>query len=117
MSLAFSEKTFGGGDLRQYEVFDNPSPRSRPVAPYVVVIQSHLLEGLPSAIAAPLLIAARAERFPYLSIPVRFRGSDFVLSMFELATFDMRELRDALGDLTEHHDEIVRGLQRIFIGV
>jgi toxin CcdB len=115
--LACSEKIFGGGNLRQYEVFDNPSSRSRSIAPYVVVLQSHLGEGLPSAIAAPLLVASRAERFPYLSNPVRFRDSDLVLSMYELANFDQRQLRDALGDLTEYHEDIVLGLQRIFIGV
>lgn len=65
----------------------------RDFAPYIVILQSHLLEGLPSAVAAPLLVASRAERFAYLSVDVEFAGSEYVLALHELATFDLRQLR------------------------
>jgi hypothetical protein len=88
----------------------------RDFAPYIVILQSHLLEGLPSAVAAPLLVASRAERFAYLSVDVEFAGSEYVLALHELATFDLRQLRRPVGDLTEHQDEIERGLIRLFSG-
>jgi hypothetical protein len=109
-------KISGGGDLRQYEIFDNPSERTQSIAPYVVVLQSHLLEGLPSAIGAPLLVPDHAERFAYLSVDVEFRGVAFVLSLYEIATFGERQLRRPLGDLLAYHDEIARGLQRLLNG-
>ena len=101
---------------RRFDVFENPSPRLRHLAPYVVVLQSHFLEGLPSVIVAPLLIAERAERFAHLSIEVRVANETLVVSLHELAAVDERSLRAKVGDVTEHQDKLDRGLQRLFTG-
>ena len=42
--------------MRQFDVCENPSARSREAAPFVVVLQSHLLNEMPTVIVAPLLI-------------------------------------------------------------
>ena len=86
------------------------------MARYVVVLQSHFLEGLPSVIVAPLLIAERAERFPHLSIDVTIANEALVVSLHELAAVDERSLRTKAGDVAEHQDILDRGLQRLFTG-
>ena len=49
--------------MRQFDVYRNPSERSRAYAPYVVVLQSHLLEAMPTIVVAPMLLAE--NRKPY----------------------------------------------------
>nr|QQZ49533.1 CcdB family protein [Phenylobacterium glaciei] len=39
--------------MRQFDVYPNPSTRSRAKAPYVVVVQSHHLVAAPTVLVAP----------------------------------------------------------------
>ncbi|WP_374571769.1 CcdB family protein [Phenylobacterium sp.] len=41
--------------MRQFDVYANPSKVSVRFAPYLVVLQSHHLQGLDSVIVAPIL--------------------------------------------------------------
>ena len=78
--------------MRQFEVFENPSVRSRAIAPLVVVLQSHLLDDLPTAVVAPLLRAAERPAFTQVGLMVTFDGTDYTLSVAELAATDARPL-------------------------
>lgn len=40
--------------MAQWDVYPNPSPRSRDVMPYLVVVQSDLLASLPTRLVVPL---------------------------------------------------------------
>jgi len=97
-------------------VFESPSALDRDIAPYVVVLQSHFLDGLPSVVVAPLLKYPTVERFAFLSVDVSIGSERFVISLHELATFDRRSLRQKVGDVAAHEDAISRGLQRLFNG-
>jgi len=102
--------------LRQFDVYEAPTEAARRIAPFVVVVQSHFLDGVPTVIIAPLLRPAERPAYADVSVPLRFADQDLVLSLAELVTVDRATLRRARGTLLEHEDEIRRALERVFTG-
>lgn len=100
--------------MRQFEVYANPSERSRAYAPYVVVLQSHLLDAMPTVVVAPLL--KNRPGYTQVSAPVTFRGETYVVSTAELVAINTKGIGAAVGDLLDHEDIIRRTLERLFSG-
>ncbi|HKP78478.1 MAG TPA: CcdB family protein [Phenylobacterium sp.] len=70
--------------MRQFDVVENPSERSRPHAPYFVVLQSHHLEPLDSVVVAPLLRDAKRS-MSSLDLDMEVMGERLVLAVGELS--------------------------------
>jgi toxin CcdB len=98
--------------MRQFQVFTNPSPASRPFAPFVVVLQSHYLP-LETVIVAPIVVDATSLG---LDIPVTVQGRDLHIAMSELSNIPKAPLRRVVADLAAHEDDIRRALDRLFTG-
>jgi toxin CcdB len=79
--------------IRQFDVFSNPSIRSREEAPYVVVLRSQYAGDLPTVVIAPLYRAEIAERLTKLTVDVRWMDTDLVASLPELVTIKAALLR------------------------
>jgi toxin CcdB len=102
--------------MRQFDLFTNPSPRSRAVAPFVVLLQSHLLAAMPTAVVAPLLLDDGRSAYTETSVIVLFEGVQYVASIAELAAIDARRLQQPVGSLRDHEDALRRALDRVFTG-
>jgi toxin CcdB len=102
--------------LRQFDVFQNPNERSRRIAPLIVVVQSHLLEELPTVLVAPLLHASERPAYSKVSCAISLGGADYTLSLAELVALDARALAIPVANLVEHEDTIRRALDRVFTG-
>ena len=102
--------------MRQFDVYRNPSRRSGFYAPMVVVLQSHLLEAMPTAVAAPMLTAEGRKPYGEIAAEVRFNGVDYIVSVGELAAVDIRQLKTVVGSLHQYEDVIRRALDRLFTG-
>ena len=102
--------------MRQFDVFENPSQRSRPIAPYVVAPQSHLLVGIPTILVAPLIRDDGRSNYSAISIVAPLRGGSFIVQISELSALDPALLRRPVGDLRGHEDAIRRALDRLFTG-
>ena len=102
--------------MRQFDVFPNPSDRSREAAPYVVVLQSHFLAAVPTTIVAPLLIDDDRSAYSDASVKLAFDNQRYVLSVPELAGIEPSRLKGCVGSLTAHEDAIRRALDRVFTG-
>ena len=102
--------------MRQFDVYRNPSERSRAYAPYVVVLQSHLLEAMPTIVVAPMLLAENRKPYTRVSALVSFLGDQHIVSTAELVATDAKRLATLCGDLCDQEDEIRRALERLFTG-
>ena len=56
--------------MAQYDVFPNPSSSASAGIPFVVVIQSDLLDALPTRLTLPLALVDAATRAPTVLCPV-----------------------------------------------
>jgi toxin CcdB len=102
--------------MRQFDVALNPDAGKRPAAPYLVILQSHLLYGLPTVIVAPLRRADTVEGITDLQTPVSFDGDDYALMVAEMAHIPTRLLGDSVGSIAAYEDAIRRALDRLFTG-
>ena len=102
--------------MRQFDVFPNPSPRSRVAAPYIVLMQSHFVDEMPTALIAPLIREPRSGDFTRVSIAARLNDEMLYLSLAEMAPIARSGLKRAVGTLRSHEDDIRRALDRLFTG-
>ena len=103
----------------QFDVFDNPSPRSRDFYPYVMDIQSDLLSSLPTRMVAPLAVTS----LPSKDLPKRLcplftvGGKTLMLVPFEAAPLDKRLLKTQITNLGARSDEVISALDAVLSGV
>jgi toxin CcdB len=102
--------------VRQFDVCPNPSERSRAYAPFVVVLQSHLIEAIPTVVVAPMLLAASHKAYTQVSALVSFQGEQYIVSAAELVATDAKRLSASIGTLRDQEDAIRRALERLFTG-
>lgn len=102
--------------MRQFDVFPNPSPRSRVAAPFVVLMQSHFMDLMTTALIAPLIREPRSGDFTRVSVEVRLNGETLYLSLAEMAPILRSHLRRSVGNITTYEDDVRRALDRLFTG-
>jgi hypothetical protein len=101
--------------VRQFDVYQNPSPSTRTYAPYIVVLSSHLLWQTSVAVVAPL-VRNRSTPIQELEVHLNFQDEPLVLSLVALAGIETSLLKQRVGSLGEDEDAIRRGLDRLFTG-
>lgn len=102
--------------MRQFDVFPNPSSRSRVAVPCIVLMQSHFVDEMPTALIAPLIREPRSGDFTRVSIAVRLNDDTLYLSLAEMAPIIRSDLKRSVGDLKPYEDDIRRALDRLFTG-
>ena len=102
--------------MRQFDVFPNPSPRSRAAAPFIVLMQSHFVDEMPSALIAPLIRESRSGDFTRVSVLVKLNNEALHLSLAEMAPIARSDLKRSAGSLLPYEDDIRRALDRLFTG-
>jgi toxin CcdB len=102
--------------MRQVDVFPNPSPRSRIAAPHIVLMQSHFVDEMPTALIAPLIREPRSGDFTRVSITVRLNDDTLYLSLAEMAPIMRSDLKRSIGTMKPYEDDIRRALDRLFTG-
>jgi hypothetical protein len=93
----------------------NPSPESRKVAPFLVVLSSHHLHGLEEVVVAPAVNDAERQ-IGGLEIAVEIQGQHLVLVVSELFSLTASILRRRAENLAPYEDDIRRALDRLFTG-
>ena len=105
--------------MAQFDVYPNPSSRLRDGIPYLVVMQSDLLDHLPTRLVMPLVI----ERFNAASLPSRlsppFRIDGQTLHLWpqQTATILVRMLGEPVASLKDDQSRLVDALDAVIGGI
>lgn len=102
--------------IRQFDVIDNPSVRSRSIAPYLIVVQSQFYDETPTILVAPLLKMPMQAVLTSVSLRVAFEGDPFVLLLSEIGAIDRPSTIRPADSLARYDDDIRRALDRLFTG-
>ena len=104
--------------MTQFTVYRNKNPRSRATFPYLLDVQSDLLDGLQTRVVIPLTKAAALTRKPvaHLMPLVPFGGDKYVLMTPQLAGIPRNELGPQAGTLAEHRHTIVAAMDFLLSG-
>ena len=105
--------------MAQFDVYPNPSSRLRDGIPYLVVMQSDLLDHLPTRLVMPLVI----ERFNAAPLPSRlspsFRIDGQTLHLWpqQTATILVRMLGEPVASLKDDQSRLVDALDAVIGGI
>lgn len=105
--------------MPQYDVYPNPNPRSREAVPYVVDVQSGLLDSLPTRLVMPLSrVGARPATVPRRLVPlVSIGGELLALHAHEAAGIDARLLKQSVASVADKAGEIRDALDAVVSGI
>ena len=105
--------------MSQFDVYRNPSAAARAVIPYVVNIQSDLLDSLPTRLTIPLgASSAHANLGPKTLCPlVKFGDEELGVLAHLAVAFRTRDLGKQVGSLDSQSALLVRALDAVLSGV
>ena len=104
--------------MAQFTVHRNEDPRSRTAFPYMVNVQSDLLDDLQTRVVIPLTRAGTLVKKPiaHLMPTVEFNGDVYVLVTSQLAGIARTDLGPAAGSLADKRDAIVAAMDFLLLG-
>ena len=104
--------------MPQFDVYRNPVTSDDDGFPYVVVIQSDLLEHLNLRVVVPLVRADVVDP-PLPRLNPRFRVGDesVIMATTLIGGLPARSLRDLIGNLGDQRDDIIAAVDMLITGV
>lgn len=105
--------------MAQFCVYANPRNAGRERIPFVLDMQSEVMDRLPTRLVVPLV---RDRLFPSRRIPrlnLRFiiKGQPVILSPAEMGAVAASALGDAIDDLSAQRRELIAALDLLFTGI
>jgi len=104
--------------MAQYDVFSNPSRSAAEGIPYVVVIQSDLLDALPTRMTVPLAMFDADIKVPTGLCPViEVRGKRLVALAHYAAPLPARLLRRPLDNVAAQSSALISAMDTLLSGI
>ncbi|MBH9551899.1 CcdB family protein [Inhella gelatinilytica] len=104
--------------MAQYDVFINPSRSGADGIPYVVVIQSDLLDALPTRLTIPLAALDLATKVPSALCPViTVKGQRLHALAHYAAPLPAKSLKGAVSNVTAQASALVSALDAVLSGI
>jgi len=104
--------------VAQFAVYKNKNPRTKSTFPFVVDVQSDLLDALSTRVVVPLTKVAGLARKPvsHLTPSVEFDGDAYVLMTPQLAGIARSDLGAQAGTLNSQRDTIMGSIDFLLTG-
>ena len=104
--------------MTQFAVYRNKSPRSKSIYPFLVDIQSDLLDELQTRVVIPLTKASALAKKPLSNVTpaLKFEGDSYLLITPQLAGVARTDLGGSIGSLAEQRQVIVAAVDFLLMG-
>lgn len=104
--------------MSHLDVYLNRDARTSKSRPYVVELQSGLLDNLPTTVIAPLAKPQSVDRLSIMRLnpSVNVKGTALILLAQDLAAIPRSLLKSPVANLSPQRDEIVAALDFLFTG-
>lgn len=104
--------------MAQFDVYRNPNPNGRATVPFVVALQSDLLDQLPSRWVAPLKLSKSiSQRVEGLMPEVEVEGKKFTIFMYESGAVPAQSLGNRISSLEGRRFELIRAIDILVSGI
>jgi toxin CcdB len=105
--------------MSQFDVYANTDPTTKTRIPYVVALQSDLLDAIENHVVAPLRVKDDKSIVPVVRLnPVLLvNGKQYLLRVQDIATVPRRLLKKPVANLSPQRDEILAALDLLFTGL
>lgn len=101
--------------MAQFDVYPNPSPRSSKRAPYLLEIQSNLLDAVATCVVIPLVRSDSFIPARILNPAILVLGETFLLSTAEITTMLRTQLSRPVCSAADQRGEIIAAVDRLLL--
>jgi toxin CcdB len=102
--------------MRQFDLYRNPDPPSARRRPYLIVLQSDLLEVMETVVVAPLARAKTTMPIKRLTPVVEIGGHQYLVLVHEMAAIPRQELRKRVESAASLREALTAALDLVFFG-
>jgi len=102
--------------MKQFDVYINTNPDSSPYIPYLLDVQSDLLDLLKTRVVVPLELCSVAKPAEILNPVFSIKGTMVMMSTAELAGVHIQHLGETVDSLAHERDKIIAALDMLFLG-
>lgn len=105
--------------MAQFEVYANPSKKSRVYYPYLIDIQNNYISSLDTRIVIPLGKASYFENeiMTKLQIKVAYEDQELILMTPQISSIPRSSLKEPVGSLQHLQQEIIDALDFAITGI
>ena len=104
--------------MSQFDVYANADPTTKARIPYVVALQSDLLDAIENHVVAPLRLKADKSIVAVVRLNplVTIAGKQYLLRVQDIATVPRSLLKKPVANLSPQREEILAALDFLFTG-
>lgn len=103
--------------MAQFDVYANPNPATTRTIPFLLDIQTDLLNNLTTRVVIPLYtVAAMGKAAKYLNLQFSVKQTTVIMSTAELAGITANSLGEKVCSLKEHRNEIIAAIDFLVAG-
>ena len=105
--------------MQQFDVYINPSKKSRAAYPYIIDIQNTLISEITTRIVIPLgrLSHLNNEKMDVLTPLIKYENESFILLTPQIASMPANLLKNPVGTLAPMRDEIIAAIDFAITGI
>lgn len=104
--------------MAQFDVYENRNPATCNSIPYLLDVQTELLDALATRVVVPLVLASEMGGATRHFCPqFKIKGLAVVMSTGELAGLPVRSLGSKVTSLKTRREEIIAALDLLFTGI
>jgi len=105
--------------MPQFDIYANPNKKSRSAYPFIIDIQSNLIDELTTRIVAPLALYKKFkdEELKKLTPRVSYKEQELIILIPQITSMPANLLKEPVGTLVHLRDEIVAALDFAITGI
>ena len=105
--------------MSQFDVYRNPSKKSRAAYPYIIDVQNALISDISTRIVIPLgkLNHFRNEKMEGLTPLLEYDNEQYILLTPQIASMPSKLLKDPVGSVQSLRDEIIAAIDFAITGI
>ena len=104
--------------MPQFTVYKNINEQTKRIYPYLLDVQSDLLEGLNTRVVIPMCPSSALGKRPITNLSPKFEinGNSYTLLTPQLAGIAISDLGLAVENLSEYRSEIIKAIDFLITG-
>ncbi|WP_426359129.1 CcdB family protein [Pseudocolwellia sp. HL-MZ19] len=105
--------------MSQFDVYTNPSKKSREAYPYIIDIQSTLISDIKTRIVIPLgkFNHFRNEKMDGLTPLIEYEDEQYILLTPQIASIPSKLLKNPIGSVESLRDDIIAAIDFAITGI
>ncbi len=105
--------------MAQFDVYQNPSPNTHDLFPYVIDIQNPIIADISTRIVVPLgkQIYFKGGGMIGLTPEINYEGETLLLLIPQIASIPSNTLKSPVGSLMHYREEIIAALDFAITGI